>query len=256
MRIYDLFRRVKNALGAQNVTLRRIGASAHLAVSLTLPVQGTPLTMEQLFAPRVSAQVEETAAENEQGTRRQLVLSTDLLPELIRLAEEPKPAITVTESRADERARKEREEAAKHARAAAIRSQTVTTTGTPSATPADVPFEVKRALAVQAAAAYGIDWRIVEAVWQIESGKRWKTDVRSSAGAQGPMQFMPGTWRAYAVDGNGDGVADITDARDAVFAGARYLAANGAATNVDNALFRYNHAQWYVDKVKALAYSL
>lgn len=114
----------------------------------------------------------------------------------------------------------------------------------------------KRALAQKAARQYGLDWRIVEAVWQIESGKRWQTCVRSYAGAQGPMQFMPGTWRAYQVDGNGDGVANINEAEDAVFAGARYLAANGGTYDIDRALWHYNHAQWYVDKVKRLASSL
>ncbi|MCL5794800.1 MAG: lytic transglycosylase domain-containing protein [Patescibacteria group bacterium] len=123
--------------------------------------------------------------------------------------------------------------------------------------PVDVDLATKRALAKKAAAKYGIDWKILEAVWQVESGKAWNTSGRSYAGAQGPMQFMRGTWNAYAVDGNGDGNADINNAEDAVYAGANYLAAGGAAEgNVDGALFNYNHAQWYVDKVKGIAVSI
>ncbi len=158
-------------------------------------------------------------------------------------------SVTVGESRVTERERLEQERVVRERRGHVPQGRTATVES-------DVPFEVKRALAQAAAAQYGIDWKLVEAVWQVESGKRWQTTVRSSAGAQGPMQFMPGTWRGYAVDGNGDGTADVTDARDAVFAGARYLAANGAVTNIDQALLRYNHAQWYVTKVKNIAASI
>ena len=71
------------------------------------------------------------------------------------------------------------------------------------------------------------------------------------------MQFMPGTWRAYAVDGNGDGTADVHDVSDAIYGAANLLAAGGAAEgNVDGALFNYNHAQWYVNKVNEVASSI
>lgn len=121
----------------------------------------------------------------------------------------------------------------------------------------DKPLSEKRDLAKRAAQAYGIDWKILEAVWQVETGKQWYTSVKSYAGAQGPMQFMRGTWNKYAVDGNGDGNADIYDAQDAVYAGANLLAQAGAASgNVDQALLSYNHAQWYVNKVKGVANSI
>lgn len=121
----------------------------------------------------------------------------------------------------------------------------------------DVPLAQKRELAKRAAKEYGIDWKILEAVWQVESGKKWVTSVKSYAGAQGPMQFMRGTWNKYAVDGNNDGNKDINNAEDAVYAGANLLAQAGAASgNVDKALFSYNHAQWYVNKVKAVANSI
>lgn len=121
----------------------------------------------------------------------------------------------------------------------------------------DPGLEAKRALAQEAASAYGIDWKVLEAVWQVETGKRWDTTVASYAGAQGPMQFMPGTWAAYGQDGNGDGVADVNNAEDALYGAANYLAANGASSG-DNysALYAYNHADWYVQKVLGVANSI
>lgn len=122
---------------------------------------------------------------------------------------------------------------------------------------ADPGLAVKRLWAQKAASAYGIDWKILEAVWQVESGKRWHTTIRSYAGAQGPCQFMPGTWRAYAQDGNGDGIKDSTYAPDCLFGAAKLLAANGAASgNVTNALLRYNYSMSYVNKVIGIANSI
>lgn len=118
----------------------------------------------------------------------------------------------------------------------------------------DPGAEVKREWVQKAATAFSIDWKVLEAVWQVESGQTWYTNRGSSAGARGPCQFMPGTWRGYAMDGNGDGVKDAFDARDCLFGAAKLLASNGAASgNMYQALLRYNHADWYVRKVLALA---
>ncbi|MCK2216489.1 lytic transglycosylase domain-containing protein [Actinomadura sp. ATCC 31491] len=65
----------------------------------------------------------------------------------------------------------------------------------------------------------------------------------SHAGAQGPMQFMPATWRAYGMGG------DIQDPRDAVMAAANYLRATGAPRDYRRALRAYNPSQAYVDAV-------
>jgi membrane-bound lytic murein transglycosylase B len=101
---------------------------------------------------------------------------------------------------------------------------------------------------------FGVSPALLAAVHYVESGQRGDTTVSSYAGAQGPMQFMPATFRAYAVDGDGDGVANIYDVHDAVFSASKYLAANGAASgNVTNALFRYNHSMAYVQKVLGIA---
>jgi hypothetical protein len=75
----------------------------------------------------------------------------------------------------------------------------------------------------------------------------------SGAGAMGPMQFMPSTWESSGVDGNGDGVPNIMDPEDAIPAGAKYLADNGAPEDWYSALFAYNGAGWYVREVLEVA---
>jgi membrane-bound lytic murein transglycosylase B len=65
----------------------------------------------------------------------------------------------------------------------------------------------------------------------------------SPAGAQGPMQFLPATWRAYGLGG------DVHDPRDAILGAANYLHANGAPRDERRALFRYNPSPLYVDAV-------
>jgi hypothetical protein len=65
------------------------------------------------------------------------------------------------------------------------------------------------------------------------------------------MQFMPGTWKIYGTDGDGDGRAIVTNDADSVISAARYIAATGATRNsgVRAALFAYNHATWYINDV-------
>lgn len=158
-------------------------------------------------------------------------------------------AMTLGESRAQETARLAAAEAARKA-ALAAQAKKVTI----RVVRVDTDLTAKRALVQRAAAAYNIPWEVLEAVWQVESGKSWDTQVRSYAGAQGPAQFMPATWRRYGVDGNGDGVKDIYSAEDAVYGAANYLAANGANRgDMYRALFAYNHADWYVQKVLRVA---
>jgi hypothetical protein len=101
----------------------------------------------------------------------------------------------------------------------------------------------------------GLSWTILAAIGQVESGHGRNTST-SYAGAMGPMQFLPATFTAYAIDGDNDGVSDIMDPADAIFTAANYLCANGAATGPNalyNAIFHYNHADWYVQMVLALA---
>lgn len=103
---------------------------------------------------------------------------------------------------------------------------------------------------------YGIPWQILSAVHLVETGRRGNTSIGSSAGATGPMQFMPATFRRYGVDGDGDGVAVITDVDDAIFSAANYLRASGGSTNIRRGLFAYNHSDAYVNKVLGVARSV
>ena len=74
----------------------------------------------------------------------------------------------------------------------------------------------------------------------------------NSAGAEGAMQFEPGTWAQYgAVAPGGADPASPYDERDAVWSAANYLHASGAPGNWQAAIFTYNHAGWYVDEVLA-----
>ncbi|MBE2318267.1 lytic murein transglycosylase [Solirubrobacter sp. CPCC 204708] len=96
---------------------------------------------------------------------------------------------------------------------------------------------------------YGIRWEILAAINEIETNYGRLNNVTSSAGAQGWMQFMPATWKAYGVDGNKDGLADPYNPVDAIFSAARYLKAAGADKDLRAAIWAYNHADWYVDSV-------
>jgi hypothetical protein len=71
----------------------------------------------------------------------------------------------------------------------------------------------------------------------------------SYAGAEGWMQFMPETWAMYGVDANGDGVKDPNNPEDAIHAAARYLSAAGMPEHTWDAIWAYNHADWYVEDV-------
>ncbi len=71
----------------------------------------------------------------------------------------------------------------------------------------------------------------------------------TGSGAEGWMMFLPETWATYGVDANGDGVKDPFNPDDAIFAAARYLRASGAPGNWHDAVFAYNHAEWYVERV-------
>jgi hypothetical protein len=108
------------------------------------------------------------------------------------------------------------------------------------------------------AAAYcpGLSWTVLAAIGQIESGDGQNTGP-STAGALGPMQFLPSTWQTWGIDGFGDtGPPDIMNPFDAVPSAARMLCADGATNGgqgLRQAIFDYNHAGWYVDEVLTLA---
>jgi membrane-bound lytic murein transglycosylase B len=110
---------------------------------------------------------------------------------------------------------------------------------------------------VEAENIYGVPWQITAAVHYVETGQRGDTLISSYAGAQGPMQFMPSTFQAYAQDGDSNGTSDISDVDDAIYTAAKYMASNGASSGkVENALFRYNHDYSYVQHVLSIAKSI
>jgi murein DD-endopeptidase MepM/ murein hydrolase activator NlpD len=122
----------------------------------------------------------------------------------------------------------------------------------PFGAPQERSNEELQALWLRAGAAYGIPWQVLASINKIESNFG-RNMGPSSAGAVGWMQFMPDTWLRWGTDGDGDGLADPWDPEDAVYAAARYLAATGGTVDISRAIFAYNHAQWYVDEVLALA---
>jgi cell wall-associated NlpC family hydrolase len=107
----------------------------------------------------------------------------------------------------------------------------------------------------EAAEEENIDWAILAAVGKVETdhGRYGGDCASSSAGAQGPMQFMPQTWAQVGIDGDGDGRANVCNYRDAIPSAASYLVDGGAPEDYRSALFQYNHAGWYVEDVLAQA---
>ena len=136
-----------------------------------------------------------------------------------------------------------------------------------------------------AAKEYGLDqWIILPAIHRVETVFSTLSVMESYVGATGHFQFMPCTWvgwghpscggsgkgnisksdlmnpalikkyGGYGVDANSDGKSDPYDIEDAIFAAAKYLTVsmktNGRYTDpLKNAVFAYNHADWYVDDV-------
>jgi membrane-bound lytic murein transglycosylase B len=89
---------------------------------------------------------------------------------------------------------------------------------------------------------FAVPWNVLAAVNLVET-KFGKLRSASAAGAQGPMQFMPATWRRYGLGGS------VQDAHDAILGAANYLHASGAPRDLRNALHHYNPSSAYVDAV-------
>jgi len=130
---------------------------------------------------------------------------------------------------------------------------------------ADIPADLLALYQRSAERCPGLPWAVLAAIGKIESdhGRSTAPGVHSGsnfAGAAGPMQFGIGgkagdTWSAYAVDGDANGTTNVYDVADAIPAAADYLCANGAGESgrLSEAIFAYNHADWYVADVLAQA---
>jgi membrane-bound lytic murein transglycosylase B len=110
---------------------------------------------------------------------------------------------------------------------------------------APLPPDVLRGFYAEGEALTGVPWTYLAAIHLVET-RMGRIDGFSTAGAQGPMQFLPSTW-ADCCEG------DIDDDHDAIVGAARYLTSSGAPGDMARALFRYNRSTSYVGAVTAYA---
>ena len=108
-----------------------------------------------------------------------------------------------------------------------------------------LPVAELRGYYAEAEAASGIPWGYLASIHLVET-RLGRIRGTSSAGAQGPMQFIPATWERF-------GQGDINDNRDAILAAGRFLQANGGPDDMSRALYRYNNSNAYVNAVQSYA---
>jgi hypothetical protein len=141
--------------------------------------------------------------------------------------------------------------------------------------PGTVPEPYNR-IFTAAGAKHNVEPALIAAIFYAgENGSSWPNPEgpwpTSPAGAVGPFQFLPSTWNGtgdgsngFKDDGDGDGDTDVQDLDDAAFGAAKYLASNGGTVgspdgtpgsqpgegpSIRNAIWHYNHADWYVEIV-------
>jgi soluble lytic murein transglycosylase-like protein len=108
------------------------------------------------------------------------------------------------------------------------------------------PLSALRSYYLEAQNLYGIDASYLASINYIES-KFGRVNGPSSAGAMGPMQFLPSTWANYGNGGN------IMDPHASILAAARYLQHYGAPVDMRTAIWHYNLSYDYVDSVEFFA---
>jgi murein DD-endopeptidase MepM/ murein hydrolase activator NlpD len=117
-----------------------------------------------------------------------------------------------------------------------------------------------------AAAKLDIPVEILAAIGKIEStnGTLKAPGVKlgtNSSGAAGPFQFLQSTWEPIAQElwGKNASKHSVYNYADAALGAAKYLKNTGLThdpSTYHNAIFAYNHADWYVDEVLTAADSL
>lgn len=113
---------------------------------------------------------------------------------------------------------------------------------------APLPTATLRSYYDEASAATGIDWWWLAAI-HLQETRFGRIDGVSSAGAVGPMQFLPSTWAECCI-------GSPLDPREAIIGAATYLAQSGGPADMAAALFQYNPNPSYVAIVTAYAENL
>ncbi|AQW48263.1 NlpC/P60 family protein [Streptomyces violaceusniger] len=103
----------------------------------------------------------------------------------------------------------------------------------------------------------GLSWTVLAAIGKAETDHGRHPTMKSSAGAVGPMQFLPSTFTIYAypVPPGGKRPPTPWDPADAVFAAARLLCAHGArgGKSLKRAIYAYNPSHAYVADILRIA---
>ncbi|MBX7551200.1 bifunctional lytic transglycosylase/C40 family peptidase [Streptomyces sp. tea 10] len=122
---------------------------------------------------------------------------------------------------------------------------------------ADIPANLLALYQRAALECPGLSWTILAAIGKVETDHARNPDMVSSAGAVGPMQFLPPTFATYAhpVPPGGKNPPTPWDPVDAIYASARLLCASGARNGHDlrHAIWQYNHSDAYVNQVLKIA---
>ena len=215
-----------------------------LSIKPTVPAQAPAAPVAEQPTVPLQAPAEETAvkkAKKAKGTVDKAVDTAGRLVDTARLPETARPKATDL----------------RHSNGVPTLSNPTMSLALPGPVPVGVPnFFINKfripafLLSIYQAAGiqYGIRWEVLAAINEIETDYGRNLNV-SSAGAMGWMQFIPSSWKTWAVDANSDGRKDPYNPVDAIFAAARYLKAAGADQDLRKAIYAYNHADWYVDSV-------
>jgi len=107
----------------------------------------------------------------------------------------------------------------------------------------------------ESGARFAVPWQLLAAIGRVESdhGQNPACYRPNEAGAIGPMQFLPATFREYSW---APGVLDPDplNPHDAILAAGAMLQNDGASTDLSGAIYAYNHSASYVALVLSWAH--